>query len=699
MWDEAYGAARKYLKHGPWYVQSHMRTGRMVHEQFESLQAFWPALQVLAGDVDDAIETHDAFFSLWTQFGFLPESFLLASRTVHPSMKYYPLRPELAESTYALYRATRDPYYLQQGAQMLKSLNGAPRVPGGFASVKDVKNPRVLEDRMASFFLAETCKYLFLLFDDDNFVHADPNRSLIFNTEGHLIPVQPRLHTNHSDDAAAENKSLWEKAAQAVAGAADAIKAAVPRTGKAAAGGAGQTDRRSCPNTGSLEQIAADEFVGHRDSWLPLQRRRAKPPPETSAAAANQNVCAAQGSEQHKRQQQQQRNSNSNSNNNKNSNSNVLQVQGVEVQAGDGVFKLREEQGEAMVFRVMPNVGVEMSHSDGNSAGWFYLFRPMTTPSRQSAGAPATTSGASGTTPAEPAEVKSVATLGTGIEMSVTGFYVKLVTPSASASSGGKSGSSSSSTTTSTHTFPASNAMFGPQVTSFAAEGQPLISASPVDGCSPSPRQGKAGSSPQSTAAAVPAAGSVVLVERGSCAFVSKVYAAQESGASAVIVVNTQRAELFMMGGDGTARQGKIRIPAVMVSAESGKAIRAILRAQAAKGNSGSSSNPVLATFGEHQFELTAPDEEGLKANGGVGGGGDVVARGLGLRPPLAWGSCTDFFFHGMKDWGIQVNRLADGNYQLMLVGQRVCAHACIPAAPLLLPCRSLAAPSPSQLD
>ena len=195
MWEEAYAAARKHLKYGHWYVQSHMRTGRMVHHQFESLQAFWPALQVLAGDVGEAVQTHDAFFGLWNQFGFLPESYLLASRTVHPSMKYCecsngarsdfvcpfltlrpllgadPLRPELAESTYALYRATRDPYYLRQGETMLQSLNGAPRVPGGFASVKDVKNPRLLEDRMASFFLAETCKYLYLLFDEDNFVH------------------------------------------------------------------------------------------------------------------------------------------------------------------------------------------------------------------------------------------------------------------------------------------------------------------------------------------------------------------------------------------------------------------------------------------------------------------------------------------------------------------------------------------------
>ncbi len=618
----------------------------MVHEQFESLQAFWPALQVLAGDVEEAIETHDAFFSLWTQFGFLPESYLLASRTVHPSMKYYPLRPELAESTYALYRATRDPYYLQQGAQMLKSLNGAARVPGGFASVKDVKNPRVLEDRMASFFLAETCKYLFLLFDEANFVHADPSRSLIFNTEGHLIPVQRVLRTsdgdrNRSDDTG-KNASLWEKAAQAVAGAADAIKAAVPRPEKRSASSrkAGRADPRSCPNIGNLEQLTAHSFVGDRESWLPPQRQHKKTTPATSPATTN-NVCAAQGSKQSKKQQQ---------------NTNMLQLQGVEVQAGDGFFKVREEQGEAMVFRVMPNLGVEMSHSDSTSAH-FYLFRPKE----------GRDTGVADKTVKTSAVHKILTDTGnTAIDMTVTGFYVRLTSEL------------SSSEATTLHSFPASNAMFGPRKTSLIGSADPkvdavpVVLASPIDGCTSQTLKSSETSARSASDASV--TGSVVVVERGSCAFVSKVYAAQKSGASGVIVVNSQRAELFMMGGDGTPRQGQIRIPSVMVSAASGAAIRSIVRQSAAKGNQ------MFVSFGEHQFELTAPDEKQLKSASGsslsVFAGGDSVAPGLGLRPPIAWGSCTDFSFHGMSDWGIHVSRLTDGNYQLMLVGQRVC---CLP--------------------
>ena len=40
---------------------------------------------------------------------------------------------------------------------------------------------------MPSFFLSETLKYLYLLFDEENFVHREP---FIFTTEGHPIPVR-----------------------------------------------------------------------------------------------------------------------------------------------------------------------------------------------------------------------------------------------------------------------------------------------------------------------------------------------------------------------------------------------------------------------------------------------------------------------------------------------------------------------------
>ncbi len=56
----------------------------------------------------------------------------------------------------------------------------------GYAAVADVETQR-LEDRMDSFFLSETCKYLYLLFDAENEFANNPN--IIFTTEGHILPV------------------------------------------------------------------------------------------------------------------------------------------------------------------------------------------------------------------------------------------------------------------------------------------------------------------------------------------------------------------------------------------------------------------------------------------------------------------------------------------------------------------------------
>jgi len=83
-----------------------MHTGRPVYLQFQSLQAFWPSIQVLHGSnssLNSAIETYQNFFSLFTRFESLPERFILNSNVVHSTQRMYGLRPELMESTLYLY--------------------------------------------------------------------------------------------------------------------------------------------------------------------------------------------------------------------------------------------------------------------------------------------------------------------------------------------------------------------------------------------------------------------------------------------------------------------------------------------------------------------------------------------------------------------------------------------------------------------
>uniref|UniRef100_A0A8C7HX76 alpha-1,2-Mannosidase n=1 Tax=Oncorhynchus kisutch TaxID=8019 RepID=A0A8C7HX76_ONCKI len=180
-----YSAIMKYISQPPLLLNVHMHNPTVsVRSWMDSLLAFFPGLQVLRGDLKPAIETHEMLYQVTKQHKFLPEAFTTEFR-VHWGQ--HPLRPEFAESTYYLYKATGDPYYLRVGQSIVEKLNAHARVPCGFAAVQDVRTG-THEDRMDSFFLAEMFKYLYLLFSEKNQLHFDIDE-YIFTTEAHLLPV------------------------------------------------------------------------------------------------------------------------------------------------------------------------------------------------------------------------------------------------------------------------------------------------------------------------------------------------------------------------------------------------------------------------------------------------------------------------------------------------------------------------------
>uniref|UniRef100_A0A668ABY9 alpha-1,2-Mannosidase n=1 Tax=Myripristis murdjan TaxID=586833 RepID=A0A668ABY9_9TELE len=180
-----YSAIMKYISQPPLLLNVHMHNPTVsVRSWMDSLLAFFPGLQVLRGDLKPAIETHEMLYQVTKQHKFLPEAFTTEFR-VHWGQ--HPLRPEFAESTYYLYKATGDPYYLRVGQSIVEKLNAYARVPCGFAAVQDVRTG-THEDRMDSFFLAEMFKYLYLLFSEKSQLPFDID-DYIFTTEAHLLPV------------------------------------------------------------------------------------------------------------------------------------------------------------------------------------------------------------------------------------------------------------------------------------------------------------------------------------------------------------------------------------------------------------------------------------------------------------------------------------------------------------------------------
>ncbi|PIA90909.1 Endoplasmic reticulum mannosyl-oligosaccharide 1,2-alpha-mannosidase [Cercospora beticola] len=97
-------------------------------------------------------------------------------------------RPETVESLFYMWRITGDEQYRHWGWEMFQAFVKHTLVPDGegFSSVASVLESQVhLRDNMESFWLAETLKYFYLLFTDEEIL---PLNEVVFNTEAHPFP-------------------------------------------------------------------------------------------------------------------------------------------------------------------------------------------------------------------------------------------------------------------------------------------------------------------------------------------------------------------------------------------------------------------------------------------------------------------------------------------------------------------------------
>ncbi|KAK2787666.1 alpha mannosidase-like protein [Onygenales sp. PD_12] len=192
-WQESQASIRHHLYRGsgyqhPHYIQGDIVTGATRAFWIDSLSAYFPGLLTLSGNVDEAIEAHLLHAAVWTRFSAFPERWNVATGNIENGLGWWGGRPEFIESTYYLYRATQDPWYLHVGEMTLRDIKRRCWTKCGWAGLQDVRDGQ-LSDRMESFFLGETTKYLFLLFDPSHPLnHLDA--PFVFSTEGHplLIP-------------------------------------------------------------------------------------------------------------------------------------------------------------------------------------------------------------------------------------------------------------------------------------------------------------------------------------------------------------------------------------------------------------------------------------------------------------------------------------------------------------------------------
>lgn len=192
VWEESHTAINRHLFRGEGYQHPHLIVGDVVTGAtrafwIDSLSAFYPGVLALDGKVEEAIQIHLLPTAIWTRYSGIPERWNVATGEIDHGMPWYGGRPEFIESNYYIYHATQDPWYLHVGEMVLSDLKRRCWTKCGWAGIRNVLTGELI-DRMESFFIGETAKYLYLLFDRDHPLNKI-DAPWVFNTEGHPLKI------------------------------------------------------------------------------------------------------------------------------------------------------------------------------------------------------------------------------------------------------------------------------------------------------------------------------------------------------------------------------------------------------------------------------------------------------------------------------------------------------------------------------
>ncbi|CAK7562940.1 MAG: hypothetical protein SEPTF4163_000796 [Sporothrix epigloea] len=207
-WHLAHAAIKRHLysdREHPHYVNVNLWTGSLAAQWIDSLGAYYSGLLTLAGELEEAIETNLLYTAVWARYAALPERWSIRDRAVEGGLGWWPLRPEFIESVYHIYRATKDPWYLYVGEMVQQDITRRCRTACGWAGLQNVESGEK-SDRMESFFLGETAKYMYLLYDDRHPLNS-LDAAYVFTTEGHPLVIPKRQRAENSNSGSRQNKT------------------------------------------------------------------------------------------------------------------------------------------------------------------------------------------------------------------------------------------------------------------------------------------------------------------------------------------------------------------------------------------------------------------------------------------------------------------------------------------------------------
>ncbi|KAM3375182.1 mannosyl-oligosaccharide 1,2-alpha-mannosidase MNS1 isoform X1 [Capsicum galapagoense] len=177
------------------------KLGDLLNHKMDELACFAPGMLAL-GSSGYGPDKSQKFLSLaeelaWTCYNFYQSTptklagenyFFGKSQDMTVGTSWNILRPETVESLFYLWRLTGNKTYQEWGWNIFQAFEKNSRIKSGYVGLKDV-NTGVQDNMMQSFFLAETLKYLYLLYSPSSIIPLD---EWVFNTEAHPIKIVTR---------------------------------------------------------------------------------------------------------------------------------------------------------------------------------------------------------------------------------------------------------------------------------------------------------------------------------------------------------------------------------------------------------------------------------------------------------------------------------------------------------------------------
>ena len=200
MWEESILAVLKYIPEEKdsrtWYGRVDMYSGERTSSVVTLWDAFMPALLAVSGHLEEAEELQLTWDWLWNRNGLEPMIYNYAKDTIiNPE---YDLNPEIIESAWYLWELTGDQQYMDLVKGYFSDLLEYCATDVAFTASKNVIT-KEKSDHMATFFLAETLKYFYLAFADQDMYNLE---TVVFSTEAHpymkaaMDPVKIKEHLN-----------------------------------------------------------------------------------------------------------------------------------------------------------------------------------------------------------------------------------------------------------------------------------------------------------------------------------------------------------------------------------------------------------------------------------------------------------------------------------------------------------------------